>query len=245
VPVSKVRPRTVMTPGDLGDSKTRSAYKKSGPCIVYKMREVNTVTDRTLRGLVTLPFDQAREAGLDLCKEMSDSQLKQFWSVPLSYVRRMRYLLGIEKDRQGTIYIRDGHPDKWPPFFRKDDRPGSDNRHAATQPGAGREPSGRGPRAAGTDTGYTGMPATMPTKQERDALKGFTLSFNGVFHANDLKSRIEAVKALLSGSPDSKYAIDVTLREIGNGGKTEHDKAEALSGRDLLVSDAGSKRPDA
>ena len=233
MPVSKVRPRTVMTPGDLGDSRTRSAYRKSGPCIVYKVREVNTVTDRTLRGLVVLPFDQAREAGLDLCKEMSDSQLKQFWSVPLSYVRRMRYLLGIEKDRRGTIYIRDGHPDKWPPVFRKDDLPGSGNRHAATQPGA----MVIGPLAAGPDTGHTAMVATLPTKQERDALKGFTLSFNGIFHANDLKSRIEAVKALLSGSPDSKYAIDVTLREIGNGGKTEHNTTEALSGRDLLVSD--------
>ena len=150
----------------------------------------------------------------------------------------MRYLLGIEEDRQGTIYIRDGHPDQWPPVFRKDNLPGSDNRHAATQPGA----RAIGDLAAGPDTGYTGMPATMPTKQEKDALKGFALSFNGVFHANDLKSRIEAVKALLSGSPDSKYAIDVTLREIGNGGKTGHDKAEALSGRDLLVSEAGGKR---
>ena len=61
MPVSKVRPRTVMTPGDLGDSRTRSAYRKSGPCIVYKIGEVNTVTDRTLRGLVSLPFDRARE----------------------------------------------------------------------------------------------------------------------------------------------------------------------------------------
>jgi hypothetical protein len=61
-------------------------------------------------------------------------------------------------------------------------------------------------------------------------LKGFTLSFSGVFHANDLKSRIEAVKALLSGSPDSKYVINVTLREIGNSSKPGHDKAEAMSG---------------
>jgi hypothetical protein len=228
-----------MTPGDLGDSRTRSAYRKSGPCIVYKIREVNTVTDRTLRGLVGMPFDRAREAVLDLCKEMSDSQLKQFWSVPLSYVRRMRYLLGIEKDRQGTIYIRDGHPDMWPPVFRKDDQPGSNNnRHTATQPGAGRAvstghstASGRDPQAAEQDTKNTGKSAGMPIAQEKDALKGFTLSFNGIFHADDLKSRIEAVKALLGGSPDSKYAIDVTLKEIGNGSKTEHNEAEALSGR--------------
>ena len=140
--------------------------------------------------------------------------------------------MGIEKDRQGTIYIRDGHPDMWPPVFRKDDQPGSNNnRHAATQPGAGREPSGRDSQAAEQDAENTGKSAGMSTAQEKDALKGFTLSFNGVFHADDLKSRIEAVKALLGGSPDSKYAIDVTLREIGNGSKTEHNKAEALSGR--------------
>jgi len=229
VPVGKVRPRTVMTPGDLGDSRTRNAYKKSGPCIVYKVREVSTVTDRTLKGLVRMPFDQAREAGLDLCKEMSDSQLKQFWAVPLSYVRRMRYLLGIEKDRQGTIYIRDGHPDKWPPAFRKDDLSGSAGRHTT------------GALNAGTDAGSARMPATIPTKQERDALKGFTLSFNGVFHTNDLKSRIEAVKALLSGSPDSKYAIDVTLREIGNSGKAELDKTETRSVRNLLASDEDAR----
>ena len=120
MPVSKKHPRTVLTPGDLGDSRTRSAYKKSGPCIVYNIKGVNTVTDRTLKSLVAMNFDRAREAGLEICKEMSDSQLKQFWSVPLSYVRRMRYLLGIEKDRRGTIYVRNGHPDKWPPVFRKD-----------------------------------------------------------------------------------------------------------------------------
>ncbi len=223
--VSKVRPRIVMTPGDLGDSRTRSAYRKSGPCIVYKIREVNTVTDRTLTGLVGMPFDRAREAGLDLCKEKSDSQLKQFWSVPLSYVRRMRYLLGIEKDRQGTIYIRDGHPDMWPPVFRKDDQPGNGDRCTTTKPGA------VNPQAAEQDTKNTGKSAGMFTAQEKDALKGFTLSFNGIFHADDLKSRIEAVKALLGGSPDSKYAIDVTLREIGNGSKTGHNKAEVLSSR--------------
>jgi hypothetical protein len=202
-----------MTPGDLGDSRTRSAYKKSGPCIVYKIKEVNTVTDRTLRNLAAMPFNQAREAGLDLCKEMSDSQLKQFWSIPLSYVRRMRYLLGIEKDRQGTIYVRDGYPDKWPPVFRKDDLNGGDNRHAVTQPGAGAASL----RTAGPDPGSTVEPAAIPQEQVKDALKGFTLCFNGVFLADDLKSRIEAVKALLNGSPDSRYVINVTLEEIGNG----------------------------
>jgi hypothetical protein len=216
-----------MTPGDLGDSRTRSAYRKSGPCIVSKIREVNTVTDRTLRGLVGMPFDRAREAGLDLCKEMSDSQLRQFWSVPLSYVRRMRYLLGIEKDRQGTIYLRDGHPDKWPPVFRKDDQPGNGDSCAATKPGAG----AIYPQAAEQDTKSTEKSAGISIAQEKNALKGFILRFNGIFHANDLKSRIEAVKALLSSSPDSKYVINVTLEEIGNGSKAEHNKAEATSGR--------------
>jgi hypothetical protein len=204
-----------MTPGDLGDSRTRSAYKKSGPCVVYKMKEVNAVTDGTLRNLVAMPFKQAREAVLDLCKEMSDSQLKQFWSVPLSYVRRMRYLLGIEKDRQGTIYVRDGYPDKWPPAFRKDDLIGIGNRHPATQAGDWTT----SPRAADPATWNTVEPAAMHQEQEKDALKGFTLSFNGVFLADDLKSRIEAVKALLNGSPESKYSINVTLEEIGNGMK--------------------------
>jgi hypothetical protein len=224
----------VITPGDLGDTRTRSAYRKSGPCIVSKIREVGTVTDRTLRGLVGMPFDRAREAGLGLCKEMSDSQLKQFWSVPLSYVRRMRYLLGIEKDRQGTIYLRDGHPDQWPPVFRKDDQPGHADRYAATKPGTG----AICPQAAAWDTKSAEIATSMSIAQERDALKGFTLSFSGIFHAGDLKSRIEAVKALLSSSPDSKYAIAVTLREIGNCIKSEYDKAEALSGRDLPISDA-------
>ena len=52
----------------------------------------------------------------------------------------------------------------------------------------------------------------------------FTLSFNGIFNADDLKSRIEAVKALLGGSPGSKYAIDVTLKEIGKGGNQDIER---------------------
>jgi hypothetical protein len=189
------------------------------------MGEVDAVTDGTLKGLVAMPFDRAREAGLELCKSKSDSQLKQFWSVPLSYVRRMRYLLGIEKDRQGTIYIRDGHPDKWPPAFRQDNLSGDGDRHAMTQPGAGTI----GPQAAEQDTGNINESAGMSIRQERDVLKGFTLSFNGIFHAEDLKSRIDAVKALLDGSPDSKYAINVSLKEIDNSGKVSHKRPEALS----------------
>ncbi len=231
MPVSKKRPRTVLTPGDLGDSRTRNAYKKSGPCIVYNIKGVNAVTDRTLKTLVAMNFDRAREAGLEICKEMSDSQLKQFWSVPLSYVRRMRYLLGIEKDRRGTIYVRNGHPDQWPPVFRKDDIPARD-RSATMQPGAvTTRPQTAEPGPWNTD----GPPGMSP----------FSLSFNGIFNADDLKSRIEAVKALLGGSPESKYAIDVTLKEIGNGSKTGHKSAEALSGRGLLASEVRGRKSEA
>jgi hypothetical protein len=239
VTVSKKRPRHIMTPADLGDSRTRNAYKKPGPCIVYKMRGGSAVIDRTLEGLVAMSFDQAKEAGLDLCKEMSDSQLKKFWSVPLSYVRRMRYLLGIEKDRQGTIYIREGHPEMWPPVFRKmETSPDYRDRSPLPPPVAGmtglEAAVQNAVQAAARDAGNgAGLPG-MPAKQEKDASIGFTLSFTGIFHANELRSRIEAVKTLLSGSPDSKYAVDVTLKEIDNGSGTGRKNAEKLPDSDAV-----------
>jgi hypothetical protein len=207
----------VLTPGDLGDSRTRSTYKKSGRCIVYKTGEVNKVTGISLQDLAALPFDRAREVGLNLCREMSDSQLKYFWSVPLSYVRRMRFLLGIEKDQRGTIYVRDGQPDKWPPAFRN-----------AVRSGAGKSVPAQPDHDAPIPqkTAQKTVRTVAPVRQENDALTGFTLNFNGVFQADDLKSKIEAVKALLSGSPGSKYVVDVSLQEIDNGNRS----TGALSG---------------
>jgi hypothetical protein len=139
----------------------------------------------------------------------------------------MRYLLGIEKDRQGTIYLRDGHPDKWPPVFRQDDQPGNRDRRAAAKPRTGAICL----PAAERDTKSAEMCGDISISREKDTLKGFTLSFNGIFHASDLKSRIEAVKALLSGSPDSSYVINVTLEEISDCNQAEPNEAEAMSGR--------------
>jgi hypothetical protein len=211
MPAAKKKPKKIYMPCDLGDRKTRREYRKPGPVVIYKKVEAFNEMGEVLalKELLSLPVDQAKEVMLELCRTISDQKLAEAWSTHFTLVRKLRSILGIHKNHSGAIIdVTAIQDDKWPPSFRLTTR-----RHQAgatekvvVMQSLGEEQDAAPHRAHPLD-GY-------PTRDTTRQAGGLTLSIRGTYSGAELEPRIEAIRALLSGSGNSRYAIELSLDEI-------------------------------
>lgn len=192
--VGKKRPKKIYMPGDLGDASTRRNYRKSGPLVIYKHMEAFNKMGETiaLSDFLQLPDTKAKDVMLEL-SSISDQKLADEWNVQTSFVRKIRRILGIQKDHSGTVVATtDIMSDKWPPTYR--------------------------PRRRTVEVQET-MKITEEDIEtsEEDATfdtKGFSFSLEGIFLAVELEKRLESLAVMVACSCSSKYSIKISLEEI-------------------------------
>ncbi len=196
MPAAKKKPKKIYMPCDLGDRKTRREYRRPGPVVTYKKVEAFNEMGEilTLQELLSLPVEQAKEVMLELSRANSDQKLAATWSTHFTLVRKLRSILGIHKNHSGTIVnVTEILGDKWPPSFRLTTR-----RH---QSRASEKVVVM--QAIGEEQIFA--PA---------AVRGLALSIRGIYSGTELEPRIEAIRALLSGSGNTRYTIDLSLDEV-------------------------------
>lgn len=191
MPIGKKRPGKIYMPGDLGDPITRRLYKKPGPVITYKLEEECKRMDEILplQEFLKLPVDRAREIMLDLSQNISDQQLATKWSTQVSYVRKLRFVLGIQKDHSGKVTsLSEARCEKWPPVRRFRSRQ------------------------------QTGRKETKEDKAfPRPRVRGFSFSLDGVFNGEEVGKRLDAIKTFVVGSGEKKYVLSIALEEVVSG----------------------------
>lgn len=197
MPIGKKRPRKIYMPGDLGDSKSRRLYRKPGPVITYKLREDYKIMSDILplEEFLKLPVERAKEVMLDLSRNISDQKLAAEWSTQISYVRKLRCILGIHKDHSGRVTsVSEIKCEKWPPALRLRSRQTvKEAEKIVPIPLANYELQG---------------------DINAQKVKSFTFSLEGIFTAEELNKRIDAIKTLMINSSESKYALSISLEEI-------------------------------
>ncbi len=191
--VGKKRPKKIYMPGDLGDAATRRNYRKSGPVVIYKHMEAFNKMGETiaLSDFLQLPDTRAKDVMLEL-SSISDQRLADEWKVQTSFVRKIRRILGIQKDHSGSVVATtDILSDQWPPTYR--------------------------PRRRTVEVQET-MKITeedLETSKKGDSPdKGFSFSLEGVFPAVEIEKRLESLAVMTACSRSSKYSIKICLKEI-------------------------------
>lgn len=192
--VGKKKPKKIYMPGDLGDSKTRRNYRKSGPVVIYKYMEAFNKMGETisLSDFLQLPDTSAKNVMMDL-SSISDQRLADEWSVQTSFVRKIRRILGIQKDHSGEIVATtDIMRDKWPPTYR--------------------------PRKRTVEVQET-MKITEEDldsshKDDTSESRGFSFSLEGVFAAGEIEKRLESLAVMTACARSSKYSIKIYLKEL-------------------------------
>lgn len=193
--VGKKRPKKIYMPGDLGDAATRRNYRKSGPVIIYKQMEASNKMGETisLSEILQMPDTKAREVMLEL-SSLSDQKLADEWKVQTSFVRKVRRILGIQKDHSGEVVATtDILSDKWPPTYR---------------------PRKRTVELQETmrvidETGDSTETITIPQKN-----RGFNFSLEGIFPAAEVEKRLESLAAMAACVCSNKLFIKITMEEI-------------------------------
>ncbi|MGB9792905.1 MAG: hypothetical protein ACPLTR_10080 [Thermacetogeniaceae bacterium] len=72
-----------------------------------------------LQEFLRLPVERAKEVMLELSQNISDQQLATKWSTQVTYVRKLRFVLGIHKDHSGRVVsVSNVRCEKWPPVYR-------------------------------------------------------------------------------------------------------------------------------
>jgi hypothetical protein len=203
--VGKKRPKKIYMPGDLGDAATRRNYRKSGPVVIYKHMEAFNKMGETiaLSDFLQLPDARAKDVMLEL-SGISDQRLAEQWKVQTSFVRKIRRILGIQKDHSGAVVATtDILSEQWPPAYR--------------------------PRKRTVELQET-MKITEEDVEtsEKDASpdsKGFRFSLEGVFPAIEIEKRLESLAVMTSCSRSSKYSVKICLEEIidSDGDSSEED----------------------
>lgn len=191
--VGKKRPKKIYMPGDLGDAATRRNYRKSGPVVIYKHMEAFNKMGETiaLSDFLQLPDTRAKDVMMEL-SSISDQKLADEWKVQTSFVRKIRRILGIQKDHSGTVVATtDILSEKWPPTYR--------------------------PRRRTVEVQET-MKITeedieTSEKDSPDSI-GFSFSLEGVFSAVEIEKRLESLAVMAACSRSSRYSIKICLEEI-------------------------------
>ena len=193
--VGKKRPRKIYMPGDLGDAATRRNYRKSGPVIIYKQMEASSEMGETisLSEILQMPDTKAREVMLEL-SSMSDQKLADQWNVQTSFVRKVRRILGIQKDHSGEVVATtEILSDKWPPTYRPRKRTVELQKTMRVIDEEG----------VSTDT------LSIPQKN-----RGFNFSLEGVFPADEVEKRLESLAVMAACSCSNKLSIKINIEEI-------------------------------
>lgn len=194
--VAKKRPKKIYMPGDLGDARTRRKYRKSGPVITYMQAEAFNKMGETicLDEFLKLPDTRAKDVMLEL-SSISDQKLADEWKVQTSFVRKIRRILGIQKDHSGAIVANtDILCEKWPPTYRPRKR-----------------------RTVEVQETMKIVDEDLESSDERtftESSKGFSFSLEGVFTASEIEKRLEALAIMVACSIGSKYSIKISLDEI-------------------------------
>lgn len=208
--VAKKKPKKIYMPGDLGDARTRREYRKSGPVITYKyMEAVNQMGDIIVfEDFLKLPGEHARSVLLELSKKTSDQKLAEAWSIHINLVRKLRSILGIQKDHSGTVTgVSEIQLEKWPPTVRMRSR-----KHAKTPEKVIQMPG----------------PKTEQSTEVTPRVKGFIFTLEGIFNAEELRSRIDVIKSLI-GSATNNYIFNISLEEIIANRETEETASDPES----------------
>lgn len=193
--VGKKKPKKIYMPGDLGDSKTRRNYRKSGPVVIYKHMEAFNKMGETiaLSDLLQLPDTSAKGVMMEL-SSISDQRLAEEWKIQTSFVRKIRRILGIQKDHSGAVVATtDIISEKWPPTYR--------------------------PRRKRTVEVQETMKITEEDVEsaERETSvenSGFNFSLEGVFSAGEIEKRLESLAVMTACARSSKYSIKIYLKEL-------------------------------
>lgn len=192
--VGKKKPKKIYMPGDFGDSKTRRNYRKSGPVVIYKYMEAFNKMGKTiaLSDFLQLPDTRAKDVMMEL-SSISDQMLADEWKVQTSFVRKIRRILGIQKDHSGEVVATtDIISEKWPPTYR--------------------------PRKRTVEVQET-MKITeedMESSQKEDSSesRGFSFSLEGIFSAGEIEKRLESLAVMTACARSSKYSIKIYLKEL-------------------------------
>lgn len=174
-------------PGDLGDPTAKRLYKKPGPVITYKIEEDYKMNEiLPLQEFLKLPVERAKEIMLDLSQNISDQQLATKWSTQVSYVRKLRFVLGIQKDHSGKVTsVSEVRYEKWPPIYRLRSCQQIERREKKEE-----------------------------RTFSRPRFKGFSFSLEGIFSGEDISKRLDAIKTLIIGSEEKKYVVNIILEEV-------------------------------
>lgn len=198
-------------PGDIGDAATRRNYRKSGPVTIYKYVEAfddmgNAIS---LNEFLQLPDTQAKDIMLEL-SDMSDQKLADEWEVQTSFVRKIRHILGIKKDHSGSIISNtDILSDKWPPVYRPRKRVYT--------------------TVVEKNIERAEIQMSVPAQCIDEKINGFYFSLEGVFSAEEIQKRIEALALMASCSPQSKFSVKIVLKEESDEVTGEMDESLASS----------------
>ena len=144
-----------------------------------------------LSDFLQLPDTRAKDVMMEL-SSISDQKLADEWKVQTSFVRKIRRILGIQKDHSGTVVATtDILSEKWPPTYR--------------------------PRRRTVEVRET-MKITeedieTSEKDSPDSI-GFSFSLEGVFSAVEIEKRLESLAVMAACSRSSRYSIKICLEEI-------------------------------
>jgi hypothetical protein len=216
MPASKKRPRKIFMPGDYGDRKTRQMYRRSGPVVSYKSTEVlDKMPDLVLFDeLLKMPVDQARDLMLEMSKTYSDQKLAEMWVKQPAQIRKLRGILGINKNHSGTVInLVDIQNEKWPPLFHLSAR-GKNKKAVDLPPRHNRKSSGK------------------PEKVEMvmETVPGtFTCVLKRELNGEELSSWFEAIKQLLDASVEKHYSVALQLTEISCAAKSSESDSRICS----------------
>ncbi|MGD0153943.1 MAG: hypothetical protein ABSC17_09365 [Thermacetogeniaceae bacterium] len=162
-----------------------------------------------LEELLALPIDQAKVVMLDLSKTISDQKLAEAWSTHFTLVRKLRSILGIHKNHNGTIVnVTEIQGDKWPPAFRLPAR------RAKARPEKVVVMQGAADHVAAAQLAE---------------IRGLSLSIKGTYNGAELEPRIEAIRTLLLSCAGSRYAINLSLDEVIPAGAADRGLARGAA----------------
>ncbi len=218
MPAAKKKPKKIYMPSDLGDRKARREYRKPGPVIIYKKVEAFNEMGEVLalEELLALPVDHAKAVMLDLSKTISDQKLAEVWSTHFTLVRKLRSILGIHKNHNGTIVnVTEIQGDKWPPAFRL--------------------PARRAKARTEKVVAMQGAADHVAAAQLAE-IRGLSLSIRGTYSGAELEPRIEAIRTLLSSCAGSRYTISLSLDEVIPAGATDRELARSVAATSTAAS---------
>lgn len=142
----------------------------------------------SIQELLNLPAEEAQKILAEFCKESSDNQLAEEWSVRIGFIKKLRHILGVHRSKRGDVTgVGEIQYDFWPPRYRLARVRTADDQQ---EEGAYQE-------------------ANQPEAKKQ----GLYLTFNGEFQGEELKNRLETLGALAGSKGDATYLVNIIIEE--------------------------------